>query len=168
MNMNTHTSTRELYRNRDNSPLDRNQVRRVAPSVFADREDDSRSKKYRFVSSDSLLDQMEEAGFLVVGAQEQCTRKPDGTPTRKHLIRFAHRDVLEHNRDQRIEVVMINSHNGSCSYQLMAGIFRLVCTNGLIVGARIAAINIRHMGHTGEEVIAASLRLAEELSLIHI
>ena len=37
-----------------------------------------------------------------------------------------------------------------------------MCTNGLIVGARIAAINIRHMGHTGEEVIAASLRLAEE------
>ena len=68
---------------------------------------------------------------------------------------------LYRNREQRIEVVMINSHNGSCSYQLMAGIFRLVCTNGLIVGARIAAINIRHMGHTGEEVIAA-------LSLIHI
>ena len=162
MNMNTHTSTHELYRNRDNSPLDRNQIRRVAPSVFADREDDSRSEKYRFVSSDSLLDQMEEAGFLVVGAQEQRTRKPDGTPTRKHLIRFAHRDVLEYNRDQRIEVVMITSHNGSCSYHLMAGIFRLVCTNGLIVGARIAAINIRHMGHTGEDVIAASLRLAGE------
>lgn len=62
MNMNTHTSTRELYRNRGNSPLDRNQIRLVAPSVFADREDDSRSEKYRFVSSDSLLDQMEEAG----------------------------------------------------------------------------------------------------------
>ena len=162
MNMNTQTSTRELYRNRDNSPLDRLQIRRVAPSVFADREDDSRSEKYRFVSSDSLLDQMEEAGFLVVGAQEQRTRKPDGTPTRKHLIRFAHRDVLERTRDEHIEVVMINSHNGSCSYQLMAGIFRLVCTNGLIVGARIAAINIRHMGHAGDEVIAASLQLASE------
>lgn len=162
MHMNNQTSTRELYRNRDNSPLDRLQIRRVAPSVSADREDDSRSEKYRFVSSDSLLDQMEEAGFLVVGAQEQRTRKPDGTPTRKHLIRFAHRDVLERTQDERIEVVMINSHNGSCSYQLMAGIFRLVCTNGLIVGARIAAINIRHMGHTGEEVIAASLRLASE------
>ena len=162
MHMNNQTSTRELYRNRDNSPLDRLQIRRVAPSVSADREDDSRSEKYRFVSSDSLLDQMEEAGFLVVGAQEQRTRKPDGTPTRKHLIRFAHRDVLERTQDERIEVVMINSHNGSCSYRLMAGIFRLVCTNGLIVGARIAAINIRHMGHTGDEVIAASLQLAEE------
>ena len=147
MNMNTRTSTRELYRNRDNSPLDRVQIRRVAPSVFADREDDSRSEKYRFVSSDSLLDQMEEAGFLVVGAQEQRSRKPDGTPTRKHLIRFAHRDVLEHNRNQRIEVVMINSHNGSCSYQLMTGIFRLVCTNGLIVGARMA-VSLRLAGET--------------------
>ena len=45
---------------------------------------------------------------------------------------------------------------------LYTSIFRLVCTNGLIVGARIAAINIRHMGHTGEEVIAASLRLASK------
>lgn len=70
--------------------------------------------------------------------------------------------MLEHNRNQRIEVVMINSYNGNCSYQLMAGIFRLVWTNGLIVGAHIAAINIHHLGHTGEEVIAASLRLAEE------
>lgn len=43
MNMNTRTSTRELYRNRDNSPLDRFQIWRVAPSVFADREDNSRS-----------------------------------------------------------------------------------------------------------------------------
>ena len=50
MNMNTRTSTRELYRNRDNSPLDKFQIRRVAPSVFAGREDDSRSGKYRFVS----------------------------------------------------------------------------------------------------------------------
>lgn len=40
MHMNNQTSTRELYRNRDNSPLDRNRIRRVAPSVFADREDD--------------------------------------------------------------------------------------------------------------------------------
>ncbi len=160
--MNIRTFTRELYRNGDNSPLEKLQIRRVAPSVFASREDDSRSEKYRFVSSDTLLDQMEDAGFLVVGAQEQRSRKSNGTPTRKHLIRFAHRDVLEHNRDQRIEVVMINSHNGSCSYQLMAGVFRLVCTNGLIVGAQISAINIRHMGHTGEDVIAASLKLASE------
>lgn len=80
MNMNTRTSTRELYRNCDNSPLDIVHIRCVAPSVFADREDDSRSKKYRFVSSDSLPDQMEKAGFLVVGGQEERTRKPDGMP----------------------------------------------------------------------------------------
>lgn len=81
MNMNNQTSTHELYRNRDNSPLDRFQIRHVALSVFADCEDDSRSEKYRFVSSDSLLDQMEEAGFFAAGAQEQRIRKPDGTPT---------------------------------------------------------------------------------------
>ena len=164
--MNTHTSTRELYRNRDNNPLDRLQIRRVAPSVFADREDASRSEKYSFVSSDSLLDQMDDAGFFVVGAQEQRTRKPDGSDTRKHLLRFAHQDVLEQSRDQRIEVVMINSHNGSCSYQLMAGIFRVVCTNGLIVGTKFDAIRIRHMGYAGEDVIIASLKLVGEIPRI--
>ncbi len=153
---------RAIYRNRDNTPLSRGQIQAIAPSVFAEREDDSRSSRYRFLPSSLLLDRMEDAGFQVVAAQEQSSRQADGSPTRKHLLRFAHADMLRYPSEHRIEVAMINSHNGSSSYKLMAGIFRLVCTNGLMVGTQISEICVRHTGYAADEVIAASLRLAGE------
>ncbi len=158
----TLTPPRAVYRNRDNTPLSREQIQAIAPSVFAEREDDSRSSRYRFVPSSTLLDRMEDEGFLVVGAQEQASRQPDGSPTRKHLLRFCHADMLRMPSEHRIEVAMINSHNGTSSYKLMAGIFRLVCTNGLMVGTQVSEICVRHTGHAAKEVIAASLRLAGE------
>ena len=36
-------------------------------------------------------------------------------------------------RDSVPEVVFLNSHDGTSAYQLRMGIFRVVCTNGLIV-----------------------------------
>ncbi len=158
----TLTPPRAIYRNRDNTPLSREQIQAIAPSVFADREDDSRSSRYSFVPSSHLLDRMENEGFRVVAAQEQGSRQPDGTPTRKHLLRFSHMDMLRMPSEHRIEVAMINSHNGTSSYKLMAGIFRLVCTNGLMVGTQVSEICVRHTGHAAEDIIAASIKLAGE------
>ena len=42
--------------------------------------------------------------------------------------------------------VLINSHDGSTAYQLMSGIFRLVCTNGMITGTQYGDYKIRHQG----------------------
>ncbi len=169
MNTPSITPPRAIFRNRDNTPLSHEQIQCIAPSVFADREDDSRSARYRFVPSSTLLDRMEDEGFLVVAAQEQGSRQPDGTPTRKHLLRFAHADMLRMPSEHRIEVAMINSHNGTSSYKLMAGIFRLVCTNGLMVGTQVSEICVRHTGHAAEEIIAASLKLAGETPhLLHL
>ncbi len=153
---------RAAFRNHDNTPLTREQIQTIAPSVFAAREDDSRSNRYRFVPSSTLLDRMENEGFMVVAAQEQRSRQPDGTPTRKHLLRFSHVDMLRMPSEHRIEVAMINSHNGTSSYKIMAGIFRLVCTNGLMVGTQVSEICVRHTGHAAEEIIAASIQLAGE------
>ncbi len=158
----TLTPPRALYRNRDNTPLTRGQIQAIAPSVFAEREDESRSSRYRFVPSSTLLDRMEDEGFLVAGAQEQRSKQPDGTPTRKHLLRFVHVDMLRMPSEHRIEVAMINSHNGTSSYKLMAGIYRLICSNGLMVGTQVSEICVRHTGHAAEDIIAASIRLAGE------
>ncbi len=158
----TLTPPRAVFRNRDNTPLSREQIQAIAPSVFAEREDDSRSNRYSFVPSSHLLDRMEDEGFMVVGAQEQRSRQSDGTPTRKHLLRFAHVDMLRMPGEHRIEVAMINSHNGTSSYKLMAGIFRPVCTNGLMVGTQVSEICVRHTGHAAEDIIAASIKLAGE------
>ncbi|MBV8275090.1 MAG: DUF932 domain-containing protein, partial [Verrucomicrobia bacterium] len=33
----------------------------------------------------------------------------------------------------RPEVVLVNSHDKSSAYQLHCGLFRLVCTNGMVI-----------------------------------
>ncbi len=159
---NTNSPLREIYRNRDHSPLSRYQIRRIAPSAFAQYEDRRLSDKYCFISTDELLNRMESIGFCVMAAQEQYSQS-DNVPTRKHMLRFAHRDELQKHRDEWVELIMMNSHNGSCAYRLMAGVFRQVCINGLVVGEQISSISVRHVGHDGSEVIDASLRLAAEM-----
>ena len=55
------------------------------------------------------------------------------------------------------EVVLINSHDGTSAYKLIAGLYRLVCSNGMMVSdAEIDAINITHKGNIVGEVIDGS------------
>ena len=65
------------------------------------------------------------------------------------------------------EIILINSHDGSCSYNLLGGIIEYVCTNGLVIGNNWASIRIRHKGkHPIEQVIAASHRVVEEFDYV--
>lgn len=51
------------------------------------------------------------------------------------------------------ELVIINSYDGSCPLRVEMGIFRLVCTNGMIVKSKdLGELKIRHMG-TPEDAV---------------
>src|SRR5262249_16002955 len=55
-----------------------------------------------------------------------------------------------------------NSHDGTSGYQLRVGIFRVVCTNGLIVSlGAFPGYCVSHRGNIVDEVIAAALDLSE-------
>ena len=61
------------------------------------------------------------------------------------------------------EVVFLNSHDGTSAYQLRMGIFRVVCTNGLIVShGAFPAYCVSHRWNVVEEVVAGALKLCEE------
>lgn len=50
------------------------------------------------------------------------------------------------------EIILLNSHDGSSSYQ-MIGIFRFVCTNGLVCGDSFGEIRVPHKGDVVGQVI---------------
>ena len=55
------------------------------------------------------------------------------------------------------EIVLFNSHNGKSNYDLRMGLYRFVCSNGMVVSDQeFGSIKIRHMGYTDEQVIQAS------------
>ena len=60
------------------------------------------------------------------------------------------------------ELVLTNSHDAGCAYALQVGIFRRLCSNGLVVSDEsFEAIRFRHAGLKAEEVVQASYRVLE-------
>jgi len=64
------------------------------------------------------------------------------------------------------EIILINSHDGTTSYQLLAGFFRMVCSNGLIAGDVCNDIRVRHSGNVVNDVIEGSFRVLEDVKEI--
>ena len=55
-----------------------------------------------------------------------------------------------------------HAHDGTSAYKLMCGIYRFVCSNGMVVAdSLLESINIRHTGNVIEEVISGSERILE-------
>ena len=99
---------------------------------------------------------MRSAGFDVTSVAQSRTRDVDRQEHTKHLIRFRPQGSVPSAEGLHPEIVLINSHDGTSSYQLFAGVYRLVCANGLMFGETFDAVRIRHTGNPIREVIDAS------------
>ena len=70
-------------------------------------------------------------------------------------------------RDSVPEIVFLNSHNGTSAYQLRVGLFRVVCTNGLIVShGAFPTFSVAHRGNVVDDVVAHALGLAERFEIL--
>ncbi len=138
------------------------ELRRCAPSIFATQPIDTVSDRYSFLPTSSVLNGMRENGWLPVRAEQQSVRTEARRGFQKHLIRFARAEHLgswEKNQ-VRPEVVLLNSHDKSSAYQLHCGLFRLVCSNGMVVAdATFQRISIIHSGFNPDSVIEASFEV---------
>jgi hypothetical protein len=143
--------------------LTREQLTGRVPSAYAEKAYSGTSNRYAFFPTDTVVEALRESGWAPVIAQEQKARAEDRSGFQKHLIRFHRREELGRAvlHDSRIELVLMNSHDGGCAFRLFAGVFRLVCANGLVVSeASFGAISIRHTHRTVEQVVNASQNIA--------
>ena len=63
------------------------------------------------------------------------------------------------------EILLINSHDGSTSLRMEAGLFRLVCSNGLIVKSQdIYSSRTRHIDVTEERVVTEAMKVIKAAS----
>lgn len=143
--------------------LSREELRRCAPSIFAEAAHSRTSERYSFLPTSSILDGMEAEGWMPTLVQEQNVRDEARAGFQKHMIRFAHRDDLTREGD-RAEIVLINAHDRSSAYHLHAGIFRTYCLNGLVVcDGTFEKRSITHMGFDPSKVIEASVEIVREV-----
>jgi hypothetical protein len=136
-------------------------VRSRAPAVFAASAEEHLSAKYTFIPTERVLSGLMSAGFVPVEARQASARR--GSPLHaRHVVRLRPRFDTVHLKDSIPEVVFLNSHDGTSAYQLRMGLFRVVCTNGLIVSrGAFPAYCVSHRGNIVDDVIAGALELAE-------
>src|ERR1700729_2309587 len=138
------------------------EMRRFAPSVFASQPIEGVSERYSFLPTSSILNGMRENGWVPVRAQEQSIRTEARRGFQKHVVRFARGEHLQtwEKNQVRPEVVLVNSHDKSSAYQLHCGLFRLVCTNGMVVfDGTFQRISIKNSGFNPDSVIEASFKV---------
>lgn len=165
--------------NRDRSPLTREQLARTIPSVFAEAPHESRSNRYLYVPTVHMLDAMEREGFQPVWASQSRSRDASRADYTKHMIRLRRPGdgpgaFLEPGRHHFIdkatapiwpEIVLTNSHDGSSSVQMSSGLFRLACTNGLIVSEGASeTFRMQHTAKWRDEIIEGTYRVIENLN----
>ncbi len=144
--------------------LSREELMHAIPSAYSEGAHAKTSSRYSFFSTDTVIEALRESGWAPASGQQQRARALDRSGFQKHLIRFHRREELGRAvlHDSRLELVLVNSHDGGCAFQLHAGIFRLVCSNGLIISeASYGAVSIRHSHRTVDQVIEASQAIAQ-------
>jgi hypothetical protein len=147
--------------------LDR--IARLAPSVFATERHASRSERYAYYPTGQIVEAMSAEGWAPVAATQAHARKDERGGHAKHMVRFARRDQLLDMSgmavgERRIEAVLINSHDGSSAFKLHAGIYRKVCSNGLVVAdGDFQCITVPHKGNQAAQVVEASMAIVRQL-----
>lgn len=146
--------------------LDNDEIRKLAPSVFAEAAHDSRSERYTYIPTIQILDRLRKEGFEPVMATQANTRDETRREFTKHMIRLRQVGALTTLGAESNEVILINSHDGTSAYQMHAGVFRVVCNNGLVVGKMREEVRIPHKGNVVDNVIEGAFRVVEEFELV--
>lgn len=148
---------------RNSQPLTEDQIRQYAPSIFADAAHESRSARYTYIPTIDVVRGLVKEGFHPVSVRQSGTRDVTRQDFTKHMIRFR-RDGQQYAAvgDTLPEVVLVNSHDGTSSYQLDAGLFRLVCLNGMVVNSgTFAKVKVPHKGDVLNQVIEGAFEVID-------
>ncbi len=136
---------------RSDSPLSDDQIHRVTPSIFADAPHESRSERYAYIPTGQVLTELRKEGFQPFMVAQTRVRDEGRREHTKHLIRLRHASQI--NDAIANEIILLNSHDGTSSYQMLAGAFRFVCQNGLVCGDTVADVRVPHKGDVAGQVI---------------
>jgi hypothetical protein len=150
---------------RASSPLSDDQIRSVAPSIFADSKHESRSDRYAYIPTIDVLSGLRKEGFEPFMVCQSRTRDETRREHTKHMLRLRHASQI--NGQEANEIILLNSHDGTSAYQMLAGTFRFVCHNGLICGTETADIRIPHKGDVTGLVIEGAYTVLDEFDEVN-
>jgi len=91
------------------------------------------SKHYSFVPTSRVINDLRTMGWNPVDAVQVKARKKETNGYQKHMITFENDSYKIEGATEYPQLLLTNSHDGGNAFTLSAGIFRLVCSNGLVI-----------------------------------
>ena len=145
------------------------QIAEQAPCVFNEKPSAEVSKHYTHIPTSKVINDMRTLGWDVVDAKEVKARKNSTRGFQKHLVVFRNPDVVINGKDGDTvfpQVLLTNSHDGKNAFTFTAGLFRMICENGLVISTtQFEDVKMRHMGYSFEELQVKIKEMVEKLPL---
>ncbi len=150
-----------MSNNNDKHMMTLDQVKQIAPSVFATSAKSDLSDKYVFVPTQDILDNFQREGWDIASVK-QTGRGIHSL----HEIRLRNGELPKVG-DTLVEAIIRNSHNGTSTLSVGAGLYRLVCSNGLTVPTSTAeSFKVRHQKFELDDVKRLTESFAGRLPVI--
>jgi len=139
-----------------NAYLTKAQIQEQCPVAFSTTPSNPDvSDKYLHVNTETIIDDLDKLGWKPVTAQMRKSKGED-TIFSKHMISFQNPDIMikgSEGDDSYPRIIMTNSHDGFNAFSFKVGIYRLVCSNGLVIAdEEFSDFKIRHKGYTFGEL----------------
>lgn len=149
--------------------LSNDELREIAPSIFARTAHESRSARFRPIPTIDVLDALRKEGFQPVGARQCLTRVPGKAAFTKHLIRLRRLDDLSrvlNVGDNIFEIMLKNANDGTGAYDLISGLWRTRCQNSLVALSELHdSLRVTHTGDVMGKVIDGTYRVLDNAEL---
>jgi hypothetical protein len=141
------------------------QIKAIAPSVFTTDKAPHLTDKYIQTPTSRVVEDLMSMGWQVTKAQEVKARKGKGF--QKHMIVFRNPEIMIKGKDgddSFPQILLTNSHDGKAAFNFRVGIFRLVCSNGLVISdTDFSNVSIRHINYTFESLQAKVAEMITKL-----
>jgi len=148
-----------LEKVKNHQALNDNDIKAICPVAFKETmspleiEKLGLSKHYSFVPTSNVINDLRSMGWDCVDAVQVKARKKSTSGYQKHMITFEHSKYKVEGAEEYPQLLLTNSHDGGNAFTLSAGIFRLVCSNGLVIKtADYGTSRLVHKGYSFEAV----------------
>jgi len=116
--------------------LSDDQIRRLAPSVFADHASPVCKETYSYLPTYPIIEHLRDRGMVVTQVREGKKRAASGQLYAMHEVRMRKADDVYGRQTGDLggvtpQIVLLNSHDKSTSATALAGMLRSLCHNGM-------------------------------------
>jgi hypothetical protein len=142
------------------NPLNNQELKELAPTLFTSEPHYEVSDKYHFIPTIEVIEQIKSHNWYPVSVSQADVRDEAKDGYQQHCVRFRHFENLLNPQDNAVELLLFNSHDRTKSFSISAGIYRFVCANGLVVSDSVfESYKIKHIGDRDNDVANAVAKI---------